>query len=422
MADNDYTHDGKYVLNEVSLITHQGIEADLLHVFSEFNMYEDILSDNLSGNIHIIDSNNLLSNLPIVGGETVSLKWATAGKEDTPIEKTFVVYRIGEKIFVNDRTRSYTLYLTTSEHIVNQQTQLIKYYDGTISEIIGKIYRESFPDSNKPFEVEPTKNIHSLIPCHWNPFYTINYFSKLAIGKDNKTGFLFYESNQGFHFRSLESLFEQDPSIEYVKMPSVESKIFDDEAYEERTRHVLSYLVGDNAQILEALSSGSLGHQWLYVDVFNKRLVTNDYEYRNQFDKTQHVDEFPILPDNADDFDQKGGGRFMRTIHPGSTRGNRTDADRLLMNLRHALMMQFSMVETSLEVAGDSDLFVGMTVDFEMPSPEEMKEKFKRDRFFSGKHLITALRHRLTKERYEMYMTIAKDSYSDDPTKGAESL
>lgn len=81
-------------------------------------------------------------------------------------------------------------------------------------------------------------------------------------------------------------------------------------------------------------------------------------------------------------------------------------------------MVQLSSVEQTIEVTGDSDMRAGLVVEFDIPAPESMDTKFKRERFFSGKSLVSAIRHRLTRDQYMMYMTLSKDSLSDDPSKG----
>lgn len=417
----DRKFDGQYTLDKLSIISHDGTEADLLHVFSEVNLYEDVLSNSLSGSLNINDGLNLISNLPIVGGETLKMVWSTDGKEDFPIDLTMVVHRIGEKVMVSENLRNYTLFFTTPEAFTDQITQLVKYYDGSASSIVEQIYEEAFPGSDKTFEIEKTKNIHSVIPCHWTPFYTINYLSKYAISKTkNKTGFLFFEGVRGYYFKSIESMYEQEPAITYQKLLDVEVKNFSSQSYQERMTHVENHLIGETGQYLDALSMGAFGHQWLYVDIYNKKLVKHEYQYSEEFDKATHVEKYPLVPGDTTGFDNKTSARYMKYWHPYSDNGNRTESDLLLMNKRHAVMHQLGMTEVTLTVPGDSDMTVGTVVEYDMPSVEKMHNEFKRERFYSGRSLVTAIRHRLTRDKYEMILTIAKDSLSDDPSKGGE--
>lgn len=406
----DRKFNGQYTLDRLSIISHDGAEADLLHIFTEFNVYEDVLMNNLSGNISLADGVDLISKLPIVGGETLKIKWSTEGKEDDPIDLTMVVHRVSEKARTSDTVTTYTLFFSSPEAFTDQVTQLVKYYEGTASTIVEKIYEESFPNSPKTIEVESTKNIHSVIPCHWKPFYTINYLAKYAVSKtNNKTGFLFFEGVRGFHFKSLELMFEQEPAITYQRLLNVEVGNFDSEEYQERLARVENYMIGETGQYLDALNMGAFGHQWLYLDVFNKKLVTHEYEYRKEFDKASHVDQHPLIPKNTKGLDNKSSARFMKYLHPHSDNGNRTESEWMFMNKRHAVMHQFGMTEITLTVPGDSDMTVGAVVKLDLP-----------ERFYTGRSLVSAIRHRLTRDKYEMIVTLAKDSLKDDPAVGVE--
>jgi len=419
MSDADRKFLGQYTLHKLSVVSHYGSEADLLHIFSELNIFEDILVDSLSGNIHIHDSVNLISNLPIVGGETLLIKFSTAGKEDSPIDLKMVVHRISEKPLLSEKLRSYTLFFTTPENFINQQTQLVKYYEGPVSTIVGEIYAETFKGSKKKITIEKTKNIHSMIPCHWEPFFAFNYLSKYAVSKvGNKTGFLFYENLDGFHFRSLESLFEQPPFITYQKLLEVQNRNFKDDSYSQRLTHVQQHMVGETGQLLDAINMGAYGHQWMYVDIFNKKTVVNEYQYSNDFVKAKHVEKYPLIPKGVKGFDAKTSARFIKVIHPFSDKGNQTTANQLMLNKRHAILHQFGMTEETIVVYGDSEMRAGVVVEFDIPSPEKMDTNFKRERFYSGRSLVSAIRHTLTKEKYEMTLTLAKDSLSDDASKG----
>jgi hypothetical protein len=414
-----YSHDGQYTLSALSIVAHNGSESDLIHIFQEINIFEDVLSCTMSGNIVLHDGVNLISNLPIIGGETLKIAWSTTGKEDRPIKKDFVVHRIGPKAMISEKARSYALYFTSPEQVYDVTSSIVRYIDGTASSMVERIYTDNFRETDKPFEVEQTKNIHSVIPCHWSPFQTINYLSKLAISKNSdRTGFLFYESNRGFHFKSVETLYEQEPSVEYSVMPAVGARIQGADEIQERLSNIKAYSIGETGHILDSISSGAFSHNWAYLDVFSKKCVSTQYDYKKDFDRSGHVDEHKVIPEETPWMSKMPNARFMRVVHPGSNKGNRTSADFLRMSARHALLAQMFLVENTVEIYGDSDLFVGMTADFEFPAPEKMDQEFLGERFYSGKHLISAIRHTMTRDNYRMMISVVKDSLSDNPFEG----
>jgi hypothetical protein len=415
---SEYRADKEFVLFDLTLITNNGVSADLLHIYSEINIYEDITSNVLTGNIVIQDAINLIGVLPIVGGETLSISWSTAAKDDRSVKKTFLVYKISDKVSTNEKTRYYTIFFISPEIWTNQRSQLVKCYEGTINSIVENIYNETFSEYGKSIVVEETKNLHSIIPCHWEPFKTINYLAKLAISKkQNKTGFVFYEDLNGFHFKSIETIYSQEPSIEYVKNLRADMKIFDSEDYNKRFTNIIKMDIKEHGNLLVASDSGGLGHEWLYLDVFHKKAVLHDYMYLRDFNKQKHVDENPLFP-NIKNIDAKSNTRFIKTIYPHSNSGNRTEADWLLMNIRHSLNVHMGAVEMEIEVAGDSDMRVGTIAEINIPSMEDTHSRYKKERFFSGKAMVSSICHNFNRTQYKSIITLNKDSYSDDPNTG----
>ena len=52
---------------------------NLKAAWSDFNIYEDMFADCLTGNIQIVDGIGLLESVPIIGEETINIKIKTAG-------------------------------------------------------------------------------------------------------------------------------------------------------------------------------------------------------------------------------------------------------------------------------------------------------------------------------------------------------
>ena len=68
---------GEYLLEKCSILTVNGTELDIIPVVEAINLYEDIYSMTLSGDIAIKDTNNLVTNAPIIGEEKLLLKIMT---------------------------------------------------------------------------------------------------------------------------------------------------------------------------------------------------------------------------------------------------------------------------------------------------------------------------------------------------------
>ena len=78
---------GEFIIEEAVLISPNGLKTDILTDLAliEINIFEDIFRSSITGNILVGDTRNIISKLPIMGQEKLSLKIATpslTSKED----------------------------------------------------------------------------------------------------------------------------------------------------------------------------------------------------------------------------------------------------------------------------------------------------------------------------------------------------
>lgn len=115
---------GDFILSDVILTSYRsesgGNESFKLSVRSlitEVNIYESIFNKTLSGDITLIDAQNVVGSLPLTGFERIEFKLFTPsisrGFDFT--DKTghpMYVYRIGNRQSLNPRVQIYTLFLS----------------------------------------------------------------------------------------------------------------------------------------------------------------------------------------------------------------------------------------------------------------------------------------------------------------------
>ena len=109
----------------------------------------------------------------------------------------------------------------------------------------------------------------------------------------------------------------------------------------------------------------------------------------------------------------QGATRFLHNENTGIF-GTSTDSEGLTEAIR---LSQENQVENStrvqLTIKGHSQLQVGDIIRFNLPSLEPNKAEFKGyglDEFYSGRYLVTKLRHRVILGEYQMILTCVKDS------------
>ena len=130
----------------------------------EINLYEDLFSFCMTGNVIVADAANLISNLPIVGNEFITVKFRTPTLEDSPenvIQKTFQVYAIYDRILNDDRSQFYNISFISPEGYENQTTVVGKSYNDSTDAVVKKIYEE-YIEVDRPLIIFDTPHVSRI--------------------------------------------------------------------------------------------------------------------------------------------------------------------------------------------------------------------------------------------------------------------
>ena len=68
---------GDYNLSNIILTSHAGKAVDFKAMVIELNIYESIYKNAMSGTVVVLDTQNIISKLPICGQERLSFKLST---------------------------------------------------------------------------------------------------------------------------------------------------------------------------------------------------------------------------------------------------------------------------------------------------------------------------------------------------------
>ena len=68
---------GEYKISELKLFTSSGNVVNLSQIYSSIIIYEDIFNSSMTGSILLVDTNNIIMNMPITGQDFISLKIET---------------------------------------------------------------------------------------------------------------------------------------------------------------------------------------------------------------------------------------------------------------------------------------------------------------------------------------------------------
>ena len=132
----------EYQIDAIKLLTSMtNGTIDLIPQLVELNLFEDIYSSTISGNLVLNDSLGLLSNFRINGTEFVQITLRKGTQDDNPIQRTFRIFKVSNRsINVSNGFEVYTLNFCSEEFLFSEQYRISKGYVNTsISDIVADI-------------------------------------------------------------------------------------------------------------------------------------------------------------------------------------------------------------------------------------------------------------------------------------------
>ena len=185
---------------------------------SMFNQYNDF-GVKLTNRAGTINGQTLLEGLPLFGTEDFVLDIQDSIGNNIEVELN--VNKV-TPIRKDTQQEQLLLRLTSEEYIRNEEitSAIVKRYNGKISESVEKILLDKLGTEKELF-IEETNNNYNVVGNVRKPFYVINWLAKKCVpaadGQVGKTaGYMFYETSEGFHFKSIDGLFAQDHIRSYV--------------------------------------------------------------------------------------------------------------------------------------------------------------------------------------------------------------
>ena len=457
MAAGDKTHlrqghidfAGDYDLSSIVIHNHQneGLSkqtkgTDIKHLVQEMNIYESMFSGAITGSLVIADTLNLIGNLPIQGTERITFKLATPGahKATHIVDCTeesghpMYIYKLANREQSVDGMQVYTLHFCSREFLRNLRTRVSQAYSGRIDQMVASIVGdENYLDSRNQLNFQKTRNQDKIVIPNLRPFDAIKMLARKALANNsNSVGYYFYETTKGFHFRSWESMCVDEMGnprpvkqvFRYMPMkikdPEIEDKIEHDYTSVEEYKFKNNFhdMAGNTAL-------GTYGHRVITHNIYDKSYKTDDYHYHKHFSDTKHTDgPNPAIVDTPGDFDNKGISDYPEsriTVRPTTRFAHGKDTGNFGTDIAQdgkiegQGIAQYNQViagtRLQMTIKGQSYLEVGDVIQFDLLSVEnKLNSAGALDPQYSGRYIITKLRHRVADFEYVQVIECVKDS------------
>ena len=400
-------------------------EFGLLSGVRSIDYYESITSPSISAVVKIIDVDGTLSSKGVYGGEKLAVKMKS-GKDSefeefiiTPEKQELILNSIGG-VTSGVKQQTATLQFVSKDLIKNETARINRRYVGNISDSIKKIMTED-PKGIKTTkevdcETDRSKNNYAFVGNKDTSFDIIQRLQPKAGGAgyndETKTdyGFMFFENYDGYHFRSIRSLFELEPEFTYVK---TEISASDDLVIEE-------YNFNSGNDIVLNAKSGLYNNETTFIEL-DKTKIT-----KVKFNMTETADlslKPPKVPVNVEG---KPSRIMLRVVDTG-VHQHYEENDTSLENVQkftdlavyqNKSYARFALLNTqtlNITVSLNPELRAGQTILVRFPVSEYIN-KFgdEKSNDISGKYLISHLRHEFEGGKFRTHLRLIRDLFTPE--------
>jgi len=396
--------------------------------------YESILQDSVKATVTFADTGNAIDNktvlegLPLVGQEKVSIKFSD--NNSSTLNLTLYVNKVTP--IVEDTTKAMVqMELVSKEFIMNEKVRLNTRFDGKISQHIQKILtNQNYLATQKKVDIEETSNNYNFIGNNRKPYYAMNWLSKKAVSAQNQkkgdsAGYFFFETSEGFFFKSIDGLLSQDKkkSITFNQSPDTRGENTP-AGYDIKA---LDYSKDNNVDVQEKLKMGAFSTRTVLFDPFScyYEVITPNAKEKEQSLKLAGKE----LPTLNPEFNKQGNNKdFSRTTYylldkgslpSGSGIGKSqqqltkaTEENFDPKNILNQSIMRYNQLfsqKSTVTIPGDFSLHAGDVVFVDAKQLSSADEEINKE--YGGLYIIADLCHYISPKETYTKLNLVRDSF-----------
>ena len=254
--------------------------ASLVNGIIRLTYFESILQDSIKASLvfsdagNAIDGKSVVEGLPLVGTEDFKLEMKDNNDEKLKVNMVInsmtPLYEDGSKNVIN-------LNLVSEEFLRNEmgESRLRSRFNGNISDNIEKIFKDRLK-TKKPLDIERTSNDYNFLGNGRKPYYMLNLLSKQSIpegGEDGSAGFLFFETADGYQFKSIDKLFDKEQKKSYVFNNSTDAKEGIPAGYDGK---ILQHQADSSINVQSKMNMGAYKTKLVMFDPYNCKYVVDE--------------------------------------------------------------------------------------------------------------------------------------------------
>ena len=423
----DSYQSGDFTIERMS-ITSSRANIDISSIFLSASIYESIFTPGTVCDIEVLDTEDLLGTVKLLGDETVNFTYSIPG---TVIgDFRFALYELGEVEMTGaQKGKKYKLKCVSEEAMYAKTNYVQKSYNQLCSEMIEDVHT-NYLRSQKPIIVEQTKTPQKIVVPHMSPFRAIEMIRKRSVSAEKKSPLYVYFENrqneqQTYNFVTIEKLFS-DPIVKAFEQSALN---IDFAAREDN--NIIAFKIPTQFKSIENIQYGGPRKittfnftTWQFESKTFEPLKAQDIKY----DKDENGQ---FIGDNSlKDYNLGGGvsnitsdfrNKYFDSKIPPQSIIPVDISQRPVTNIPEhtgdlqvylAALMQNAM---KIRVPGDTLLTAGQMIECTIPNKNGLTRESKEDPMMTGNFLISRIHHKIgefgEKPRYTCVIECIKGAY-----------
>ncbi len=336
--------------------------------------FESVMSPSISLTITFVDVDQVINREGITGGESLDLSVKISGFDDFKItsKKHNLMLNSVRDVITDSQRQIATLEFVSMDSIINETCRVNKKFTGNVT------------------------------------FDTIQWLCPKAQSSNKNFGFLFYETLDGYNFRSIEKLLKEKAEV-YEKLDRPVESPF----------RIIENSLNESNDIGHNCRMGMYANKTIYIDLENETYKEEEFKITEIKPKLKKP---PKLPDKLEDKPTRLMFRILDqgALQKGSTKKDVEKRNELAVYqnksyIRNNLLFSQSL---SISVPLNPELRAGQILNLKFPlkkgdgAKETHSYGSDKTNDPSGKYLISELRHLIGGGKGETQLTLIRDTFT----------
>jgi hypothetical protein len=409
---------GDVNVEQITITSTNGFTQNITNQVVGVELFEDMFSPFLSGNIIVKESLDLINLIPLVGEEFVKIKINTPSFQGVGqvIDNDFYIYKMSDIEITGDKNKVYRLHFISPESIVDVNKRISKSFSGKVTDIVKEIVNnQTYGFETKKFlNLEDSTNNTKYVSNFWSPVKNINYLADNSVSIDNDPNYLFFENRTGFNFISLTRLYKQPSTQLFIN----DAWLRDNDPgggsrrnVEEEYKRIIEMSIPNGYNYMENARSGMYASKIITYDILTKKYASKHYNISDNWKPGNNLNPYPLVSNKH--IDNPWSTIIRETNYYNNFDKYKDVTNNKTAQKRISQMLQAEGNRIEIVVPGRTDYTVGQKVEVKLykSQPTSKEDTDFIDQVYSGYYLIAAVNHFFTREKHECRMELIKNSY-----------